>query len=125
MQGDNTVEYTIEIDVDQYLCNIDNIQEITFEFINPSSVQNLKDEIPVNERIIDIDLDELRKEDANIKEVSAEINREDTIIKTSNGHNSKDEIDILQMDEKSSTQDSTRFVDSINDQVSLETQIEI
>ena len=125
MQGDNTVEYTIEIDVDQYLCNIDNIQEITFEFINPSSVQNLKDEIPVNERIIDIDLDELRKEDANIKEVSAEINREDTIIKTSNGHYSKDEIDILQMDEKSSTQDSTRFVDSINDQVSLETQIEI
>lgn len=121
MESNIAVDYTIEIDLDEVLCGVDNIQEITFEFVHPDSVENSDK----NERVIDIDLDELRKENSNIQEISAEINGEDTIIKTSNLNNSKDEIDILQMDEKSLSENSPNLINSINDQVSLETQIEI
>lgn len=124
MQGDSAVDYTIEIDLNEYLCNADNIQEITFEFIDPSSIPCSTEINQTNERIIDIDVDELRKENADIKEISAEINGEDTIIKTINGQNSKDEIDILQMDEKSQTEISPALTNSFEDQVSLKTQIE-
>ena len=124
MQSASAVDYTIEIDLNEYLCNADNIQEITFEFIDPSTIPCSNEINQTNERIIDIDINELRKENADIKEISAEINGEDTIIKTINGQNSKDEIDILQMDEKSQTENSPALTNSFEDQVSLETQIE-
>lgn len=125
MSTNESAEYTIEIDIDSALCNLDNIQEITFEFVNPSLFNKNMTDDEKNERIVDIDFIELSKEDKSIQEISAEINGEDTIIKTSNGFNPSDEIDILQMDENSLDEPPQKAISQIDEQEILETQIEI
>ncbi|KAK8891576.1 hypothetical protein M9Y10_028789 [Tritrichomonas musculus] len=125
MSANESAEYTIEIDIDSALCNLDNIQEITFEFVNPSLFNKNMTDDEKNERIVDIDFNELSKEDKSIREISAEINGEDTIIKTSNGFNPSDEIDILQMDENSLDEPPQKAINQIDEQEILETQIEI
>lgn len=125
MQKNISPEYTIEIDIDRSLCELDQIQEITFEFFNSNFfLQKLTDGEKVTyKRIVDIDLNELVGKNEKVpKEICAKINGQDTIIKTLTGSNHMDEIDILQMDDELLIEDLPKSI-SFNDQMSSQSQM--
>lgn len=67
MLKQNSAIFYIEIDVNKNLCKLDGVQDISLEFVNLSdSRQKIREKEILQERIIDIDINQLFNAEENM-----------------------------------------------------------